>query len=58
MEKCLKNRENTGTNYEQYPLKIIKILRTASLRANFTGSYNKKECNLHQKFTRRLKTIS
>ena len=29
-------------NLEQYTLKIIKILRTASLASNFTGSYIKK----------------
>ena len=36
--------ENLTTNSEQYTLKIMKILRTASLGSNFTGSYKRKEC--------------
>ena len=40
--KFLKNREKIRTNLEQYILKIMKILRTASLRSNFTGSYKKR----------------
>ena len=35
----------------------MKILRKVSQRSNFPGSYNKKECNLHRKFTRRFKPI-
>ena len=27
----------------------MKVLRTASLGSNFTGSYQKKECNAHEK---------
>ena len=40
-EKFLKNREKIRTNWEQYTLKIMKILRRASLGSNFTGSYKK-----------------
>ena len=36
-----KNKNKLITK-EQYILKIMKILRTASLRSNFTGSYTKK----------------
>ena len=35
------NFKKIGTNLEQYTLKIVKILRTASLGSNFTGSYKK-----------------
>ena len=38
----LKNLEKPRTNWEQYTLKIMKVLRTASLGSNFTGSYQKK----------------
>ena len=37
-EKLKKNREKIRTDYEQYTLKIMNILRTASLESNFTGS--------------------
>ena len=38
--KNLKNKsEKKRTNSEQYTLKIMKILRAASLGSNFTGSY-------------------
>ena len=30
------------TNSEQYILNIIKVLKTASLGSNYTGSYEKK----------------
>ena len=40
--KCKKNWEKIRTNEEQYILKFMKILRTASLGSNFTGSYKKR----------------
>ena len=36
------NLEKVRTNSEQYTLKIMRILKTASLASNFTGSYKKK----------------
>ena len=36
MENFNKNRKKIGTNYEQYVLKLMKILKTASLGSNFT----------------------
>ena len=49
-EKFLKNREKIRTNWEQYTLKIMKILRRASLGSNFTGSY-KRRASLGSNFT-------
>ena len=39
--KFKKNWEKIRTNYEQYTLKIMKILRTALLGFSFTSSYKK-----------------
>ena len=40
--KFKENRKKIRTNLEQYTLKTMKNLRTASLGANFIGSYKKK----------------
>ena len=45
-----KNWKKIRVNYEQNTLKILKILRTASLGSNFTGSYKKRECNFEGTF--------
>ena len=43
MEKFLKKyREKIRTNSEQYTLKIMKIVRTASIGFSFAGSYKKR----------------
>ena len=41
LENLRKNREKIRTNLEQYTLKIMKILRTASLGSNFNGTYKR-----------------
>ena len=38
----LEDWKKIRTNQEQYPLNIMKILRTPSLLSNFTGSYKKR----------------
>ena len=47
MENLKKNWGRIRTNWEQHIPKIIKILRTASLGSNFTGSYIKKSVLQH-----------
>ena len=42
MENLKKNREKEEKIINQYILKIMKVLRTASLGPSFTGSYIKK----------------
>ena len=42
MENLKKNREKIRTNEEQYTLKIMNILRAASIGSNFSGSYKNK----------------
>ena len=42
--KFKENREKATTNQEKYTLKLMKVLRAASLGSNFT-SFRKKECS-------------
>ena len=42
MENLKKKREKIRTNEEQYTLKIMNILRAASIGSNFSGSYKNK----------------
>ena len=37
-----KSEEHKNKLRTRYPIKIMKILKTASLGSNFTGSYKKK----------------
>ena len=46
IENLKKNRGKIRRNSEQYTLKIMKILRIASLGSNFTGSCKRKECTI------------
>ena len=44
--KIFKKSGENKNKLRTYTLKIMKILKIASLGSSFTGSYKKKECNM------------